>query len=217
MAARARRFGAVLILFAAVPFLVFMTMESDGEGICKPLPDDNWQNGDVLLLGSTTWRGRLLKMLDTQPDYLHIGLIDKSDGECHLIHADPQHDCVIRERLDEYFASNRVGRALLLRVKCDKRYADTAIEFARAQATMAREFDHTFRYGEGSGLYCTELVLQAWATADVELIPNVGKGDRIFPSRILKSDYICPIIEYQGCSAVVLCDAGSSGPNHKRR
>ena len=125
----------------------------------------------------------------------------QAHSECYLIHADPQHGCVVRELLDDYFVSNKVERALLLRVQCNEERASAAIAFVREQSVAARKFDNTFRYGAGEGVYCTELVLRAWSKANVELLPNVRNGDRIFPSRLLESGCIHPI---SGCRGVVM-------------
>ena len=206
------KFGGVLILSLFV-FVMSYTAMQTGEERISTLPSiDNCRKGDVLLLGSSTGRGRLLKLLDTQSDYMHVGMIDKFDGECYLIHADPQRGCVVRDRLGAYFASNKVERALLLRIRCEVKSADAAIAFAREQSFAARDFDNTFRYGEGDGLYCTELVLRSWSSANVELIPNVKKGDRIFPSRLLESNLIYPILHCHGGSVVASCETARNQP-----
>ena len=55
--------GVVLRSFSIAICAICFTMKTDEVPAC-----DNWCNGDILLLGSYIWRGRLLKLLDTQSD-----------------------------------------------------------------------------------------------------------------------------------------------------
>lgn len=189
---RSFKYGTASVLFLGAVCMVILTMQTDIKYISELPAYGNLRNADILLLGSSTWRGRLLKMLDRQSDYLHVGMIDLCNGDTYLIHADPQHGCVVRDCLSEYLESNKVERALLLRVQCEEELSEMAIAFAREQSLANRKFDNAFRYGEGNGFYCTELVLLAWNAANIELLPDVRTGDRVFPSRLLESKFVCP-------------------------
>ena len=193
----------VLAMMTALSCVVWMAMPPRGDFV-RALPlGVTLRDGDVILLGSSTWRGRLLKILDGNSVYAHTGILDREVNGIYLVHADPCRDTVVRERLDAYLSSNRVERVKVMRVENSGQYAGTVAAYARDQWKMARVFNNTFCYGEGKGLYCTELVLQAWQSAGVSLLPNVQKGDRIFPSRLLESVRLKSVVECFGNAFVV--------------
>ena len=156
------------------------------------------RSGDVILLGSATWRGRLLKIFDRDSVYVHTGIIDNMDGVNYLVHADPCRNAVVRESLHAYLTSNNIERVKVMRVEGSKDNAIRASAFACAQWSRGCQFNNTFRYGEGDGLYCTELVLCAWQSTGISLIRDIQKGDRIFPSKLLESSFLKPVVECFG-------------------
>lgn len=141
-------------------------------------------SGDIVLLSSETCRGMLVKLLDIGETFAHVGLLDVGD-DVWLIHADPAANAVVRERLGEYVSSNVTAGIMILCV--DSQAGETAVRFARDAARAHIAFDNDFKYGEGDGIYCTELVLRSWHEAGVELLPDVKPGDSVFPSQLQKS------------------------------
>ena len=155
-----------------------------------------FRTGDVMLLGSESWRGRLLLSLDRNSDYAHIGLVEVCSNNVFIIHADPDQNVVACDAIDDYLQSNIVSRLLLLRVDAVSVAASNAVKYAREQWYKKMPFDNTFRYGKGKGFYCTELVLRAYDFAGIKLLPDVKDGDRIFPSEVIKSGCISKIAEW---------------------
>lgn len=183
--------------------MVWLTMPQRGDFI-RALPlGVALQSGDVILLGSSTWRGRLLKVLDSDSVYAHTGILDNVEGVNYLVHADPSRNAVVRELLDSYLSSNKIDRVMVMRVENGSGNVAKAVTYARAQWGNARRFNNSFRYGENDGFYCTELVLCAWQSAGVLLLPTVQKGDRIFPSRLLESVRLKCVLECFGNDFVV--------------
>ena len=142
------------------------------------------QNGDILLLGSSTLRGRILKMLDWGTSWLHVGLADVSRGEIAIIHADPIMGTV-RELISDYLLSNHVNAIAVLRPIAGD--PDRAVAFAREMAKKNAPFDNRFRYKSGKSIYCTELVLLAWESGGCEILSNVSVGASIKPSQLFSS------------------------------
>lgn len=160
-----------------------------GESI-RIFPAD-WEirDGDIVLLGSSTIRARVLKCLDGGTEWAHCGLVVAPDS---IVHADPK--CgVIRQTMNEYLAENEVDCICLLRPKTGN--GEIAARFALDCVEKCVEFDNSFRYKNGGGMYCTELVLLAWESAGVEILPNVASGDRIKPSCLAKTAQLYRIRE----------------------
>ena len=101
----ARR-GIVIATVTAFCCVVWMAMPQRANFVRALPPGVTLRSGDVILLGSSTWRGRLLKILDGNSFYAHTGIIDREGNGVYLVHADPCRDTVARERLDAYLSSN---------------------------------------------------------------------------------------------------------------
>ena len=183
---------------SAICGMFWLNMPQEAKCVHAIPSDVTLHPGDVILLGSSTWRGRLLKLLERDCLYVHTGILDKEDGHNYLVHADPSHNAVVRESLDAYLSSNRVECVMVMRVEYGGQEAIRAVDYARTQWENAQRFNNTFRYGEGNGLYCTELVLCAWQAAGVELLPDISRGDKVFPSELLKSCRLKRIVECLG-------------------
>lgn len=181
------RRGLVAAMTVVLCCVAWLTMPQGMDFVHALPPGVALYSGDIVLLGSSTWRGRLLKILDRNSDYVHTGIIDNVDGVSYFVHADPCRGTVVCDPLEAYLLSNRVERVKIMRVGTGEQEAMKALAYAREQVRKSCRFNNTFRYGDGEGLYCTELVLRAWQSAGVLLLPNVQKGDRIFPSRLLES------------------------------
>ena len=139
----------------------------------------NLLDGDILLLGSSTIRGRVLKLLTGGSSWAHCGIVVAPDS---IVHADPTHG-VILQSIDEYLAENNVDCISILRPQSGK--GNIAATFALSCSQCGIAFDNSFGYKNGGGIYCTELVLLSWEAASVKILPEVSPGDRIAPSRLL--------------------------------
>lgn len=113
--------------------------------------------------------------------WAHVGIADVSGGVVSIIHADPVADMVICETLERYLAENSADSLMVLRPSSGD--GAKAAAYARTKAEQKVKFDNTFRYREGDGLYCTELVLIAWESAGVVILP-AGRGDSVRPSEL---------------------------------
>lgn len=166
-----------LCIFAAAYLITSMR---SGDPI-RCLPAD-WTlcEGDVVLLGSSTMRAKILKFLDNGTCWLHCGIAVAKDA---IVHADPK--CgVVRQTMAEYLEKNDVDCVCLLRPYVGDGKVATSFALKCAERKVA--FDNSFCYGKGNGMYCTELVLRAWQSAGIEIL-HVKHGDRIKPSSLVSS------------------------------
>ena len=108
------------------------------------------------------------------------------------MHADPQRGAV-EEPLDKYLKDWSVDALCLMRPKSGD--GDIAARCARGIIAANPPFDDSFRYGEGEGIYCTELALLAWNAAGSEIVPGVSKGEKVMPSRLATSPALVKVWE----------------------
>ena len=173
-----------IVAFLAGALYLFLSVRS-GDPI-RRLPEElSFQDGDVLLLGSSTLRGRILKAIDGGTAWAHVGLVCCPDDEsvC-IIHADPELG-IVKQRLQSYLDQNDVDALLLLRL--DRGNGKVAASYANRLAEARVPFKRTFCYKRGDGYYCTELVLRAWENAGEVIMPNVKVGDAVRPSELLSN------------------------------
>ena len=174
---RTGRTSVIILLILAAAYLV--TSMRCGEPI-RTLPETrDLRDGDILLLGSSTIRGRILKFLDGGSKWGHCGIAVAPNM---IAHADPKKG-VVCQSIGEYLAENDVDCICMLRPSTGN--GKVAAAFALNCAQSGIGFDDSFGYKNGGGIYCTELVLLAWESADVKILPDATPGDRIAPSRIL--------------------------------
>jgi len=165
-----RRLRRVLAVLALALALLFAVRPWQGARIGPDrIPDAGaFAPGDILLLGSSTWRGRFVKTADGTL-FAHVALVDvDGDGGVWLVHASPQRDRVVREPIRSYFASNEVDCAALLR----------------------------FSYGTGEGVYCTELALLAWSEVGIDLLGRVERGASVYPSALAESPQCREVLRF---------------------
>lgn len=143
-------------------------------------PAEEFSSGDILLLAGATWRGRTVERMSHAP-FGHVGLVETDKDGVWLLHASPGTDCTVREPLAAYLASNRISCAKLLHVVADQARASAAMKSAADAANRAVPFDHRFEAGPETGLYCSELILEAWASVGVDLLPERSPAAIVYP------------------------------------
>lgn len=163
----------------------------------QTLPDEAaLRPGDLVLLGACTIRGMVVRLLNSESDYAHVALVAQSpEGDLLLLHADPKQGCMA-EPLSAHLARHQVPAVAVLRPEVPPETIRAAVDYARQAAEERRPFNHTFRYGEDKGLYCTELVLQAYQQTGVSLLPEVVRcGAMIRPETLLQSKALTKVME----------------------
>ena len=145
--------------------------------------------GEVLLLDSHTFRGTIVHLTNSRTEYAHVVLVSEGGQNPLLIHADPQQGC-IAETLADYLTGNLVLGLAVLRPSASDKQIVEALNFAKEAVDKKTPFNLSFHYCNGNGLYCTELVLQAYSHAGMPLLSNIRQGEIIRPERLLASRYL---------------------------
>ncbi len=153
------------------------------------------QDGDVLMIRTDTWRGRLLRLAGISDFYTHVGIIQLRDGSAGLLHADPEKGCV-RESLDDFCRRTPVYELRVLRRPLATEQIDAVLAFANRQAAVEAPFNHSFRYRGKDSFCCTELVVAAFAAAGVAECGSVEPETRISPDDLVAlwgGEYLLPV------------------------
>ena len=148
--------------------------------------------GDVLLFDSCTLRGLVVRLTNSRSEYAHVVIVCRGGRDPLLIHADPERGCT-SETLSEYLSRNKVLAIAVLRPSASDEQRLAIVEYAQKTVEDRLPFKNTFRYDEGQGLYCTELVLKAYEQAGIKLLPDVCRGAAVRPERLLESEYLTEV------------------------
>jgi len=143
------------------------------------------QSGDILLLENDSFRGRIVRLFNKETKFSHVGMIDVAKNDVFLLHADPQLGC-ISESLRQLFNRNAYRSQLVLRV-VEKTGRHKALDFCKNATEQHLPFNQSFRYQKGTGYYCTELIIEAYASADVILLDDIEKDMLVLPERFCHS------------------------------
>lgn len=148
--------------------------------------------GDVVFFRSTTWRGRLVRLIDWGPsDFSHVGIVaGESEQRVLIVHAAPPgfgRDGRVRvESLNDI-----LGRGEMVEVAFYAPSASTvervrSVHVALAYAVRHAPFDDEFEWDEDSSVYCTELIWLAFRQAGM---PRPKAPWIVYPSDLLKTGY----------------------------
>ena len=144
------------------------------------------QSGDIVLLGSQTWRGRIVRMTNSSTCFAHVAMVEQTPEGCFFLHADPEFGC-IAEDIQDYFANNKCSALMVLRPQVEPDAVERALAFSHSCIRRHLPFNQKLKYGVGKGLYCTEFVLKAYEMADEPLLTENLDGKLIRPEELLKS------------------------------
>jgi hypothetical protein len=158
------------------------------------------RSGDLVFRAGRGWEADAVRVM-SQDSFSHVGMIERTDdGRIFVIHAAPPenggHGFVERVPLSEFnhprYASDIV---FFRRSDVPAEAGARAAEHARAMAAGHVPFDEDFDIADSSALYCTELVLLAYAQSGSAL-PSAGLARSrlalidgvVFPADLLRSD-----------------------------
>lgn len=125
--------------------------------------------GDVVLVGSSTWRGWVVRHSGEHTgSFTHIGIVAPRDsmpesplGVIHASPYGPKPQFVRWESLDDFLADPKITSWKLLRWQ--EGPADSAVLLAQRYLQNNTPFDDLFEDKNDSAVYCTELVARAYA------------------------------------------------------
>lgn len=148
--------------------------------------------GDVVFFCTTTWRGRLIRLLgDVDDEFTHVGVIARSDQHgLHVVHASPVEGSTVRmDRLVDLLSRREISCAAIYHPRVSESEALRAASIARSYANTRTPFDHEFRLEDDHAVYCTELVWLSYRNAGLRIHRT---GSIVFPSDLIHSGFFRP-------------------------
>lgn len=115
---------------------------------------------------------------DQRAQFSHVGLVVQDRQQTWVVHAlpgtDGQADGVQLTPLSRFIAAPGTQQVAYFRLQgLSPEQARLARNYALSQ--QGRPFDYRFLYHDAQAFYCTELVLQAWAHAGIDLAPSLER------------------------------------------
>ncbi len=167
--------------------------------------DYNWQipselilqTGDLVFREGESIESNVVKGVDRNSSYSHIGLVIWLDSSWQVVHAVPneskknEKDKVKIEPLGVFFATDKALSGGVYRL--DLNAKDTIIIYNKVKEIMERSplFDASMDLQDTNSFYCTELVWHIFRTAlNVDLSQGRRHNLPLFPDLIFCSDII---------------------------
>jgi len=154
------------------------------------VPLTPWQDGDVLLSGSNSWRSWVVRSADDfGTPYSHAGLILIENGTPMLMHSTPVNGAkTLTMPLANYLAAPELQTVAVYRAR-DPLLAQAAAREARRYLALAVPFDQNYDINSDATLYCTEMIWRSYLNAGVDLL---GTPRRPLRSALLYGPLIWP-------------------------
>lgn len=147
--------------------------------------------GDVIFFRTITWRGRLVRALETgQGDFAHVGIIVSTDDDVYVVHASPSPSVVTINKLDDLLARDEITSAVIYRPRVRAAEAVRAASVAAEYASRKTPFDFRFNLADDHQIYCTELIWLSYRAVGLKI---EGSGGILFPDDLVQSGFFRPL------------------------
>lgn len=126
------------------------------------------KTGDLLFIqASTEGLSRLIATSTqadlNQPNYTHVALVKRQNGNYFVLHATPEYGCV-RQMLAVFLADHPKQVIDVYRLTATKINFEQAI--ARAESLLGQPYNHSF-IKDQPGYYCSEFIYEAFKPAAI--------------------------------------------------
>jgi hypothetical protein len=159
--------------------------------------------GDIIFRRGTSAASAVVLAGEAGWEFSHVGVVVVHDNRVLVVHASPAQSEGERaetriEPLTAFIQPSRASQVAVLRLDAARvNHADElarkAAEISEAMARRHVPFDYRFELTTAGSVYCTELVLRAYAEAGVDLKVQASarlpfmREPIVFPSNLLQS------------------------------
>ena len=130
-----------------------------------------------------------MRLYNKKTRFSHVGMIDVKNNGVYLLHADPKLGCVC-ENVEELFRRSAYRSQLVLRIVGETDHYQ-ALAFCMNAVERHLPFNKSFRYQRETGYYCTEFIVEAYASVNIVLLNDIKKDMTILPEHFCHS----PVLE----------------------
>lgn len=165
-------------ILTAIVAIVLCACDHSRQNQPTIIPDSVAQmcrEGDIVLREGTAIESRVVATANRRSHFTHCGLVARMGKELVVIHAVPEEpdyegdvDRVKAEPLSRFFSTKRAKRGCLLRCHTDTATAHRAAQKAVELFRRRTLFDHDYNDRDTTQMYCSELVVFAYASAGME-------------------------------------------------
>ena len=200
------------LMLSALAFSMAMCTKGNVEEEYSLLPDScHLRPGDLVFRRGTGLTSRAVIVADHGGRFSHIGIVTDSAGIAMVVHAVPGEpdyegdpDRVKMEPASKFYSSINASLGEVCR-PTDSIAGKTAAEAAVAIYRRGVLFDHQYDDSDTTRMYCTQLVMECYRKAGIEL---TGAPSHTFnlpgmsctcwlPSDIYHSPYLRPIYAFE--------------------
>lgn len=199
----------LLVILLPLCLLACSDGASEQGGSILP-PDVQFRVGDVVFRRGSGFTSHAVLLAEKGGVYSHVGIVVDSAGVPMIVHAVPgepdyegDDDRVKMESPEAFFACARAQQGAVYR-HIDSMTAHRAADVALSVYRRHTLFDHDYDDSDTTSMYCTELVVHAYAATSRPLpglqhhhLRLIGiETDCILPSDILHCSDLKPIINF---------------------
>lgn len=156
------------------------------------------KNGDLVFRDGDEVISDIIKQVDSS-GFSHVGMIWISEKGIQVIHSTPSEhadikDGVTIDPLDFFISRAKPNTVRFYRINSSDEARNIAVKSALERV------GENFSIYQGKGVYCTELVVEAWLKAGVTInhgtrkldMPIFSGRDFIFPANLISSENVIP-------------------------
>lgn len=160
------------------------------------IEDEKLKDGDLILRRGRSVESMAVCLLDNNHDFSHIGIIARESDIPYVVHVVPENPgFVLKEKTHEFLERSKASHYAVYRPLFKKHQLEEAAHKALSFYREKIVFDNHYDMNSDSALYCTELVIKAFKSVNIELydiVPQeihlVNGNYKIFlPGSFLKS------------------------------
>jgi hypothetical protein len=182
----ARSDGDAWYWAALLPSVSLLGSQAKGNGLAIPSLEQ-LHSGDLIFRSGMSHESRMVRLMDPQSDYSHVGLVDIEGQEVYVIHIEPALDsmgqAMRREPLAHFLDGQKANAFTIYRVNtADEEQRNGALAVALAFLKENVAFDQEFDLDSVDALYCTELVWRAYKAVGIDLMAD---GDISLAGRVM--------------------------------
>ncbi len=201
----------VILLMTGIILLLTITSCSDDTSVCRELPYDKFQQGDIVFRRGDGIVSSVVLYNDVDGKYSHVGVVVRQGDSLMVVHAVPgEHDSaddfdrVKIESIKRFFNPELATRGAVMRMPLNENQQRLIGVYAVEKADAKVAFDHNYNLADTSTLYCTEFVQLIFGKVGIDLAqgritpivcPGMS-GDYIMPSDVYRNENLTTIFNF---------------------
>lgn len=160
--------GIALVLIVIIsPIAIFYYQNYMKE---LSIEDDKLKDGDLIFRRGRSAESLAVCLLDNNHDFSHIGIIARENGTPYVVHIVPENPgLVLKETTREFLECSKASHYAVYRPLFEINLLEKAAHQAISFYKQKKVFDNNYDMNSDSAFYCTELVIKAFKSVNIDL------------------------------------------------